>query len=278
MRWLSVGLVAVGVLLLIASGVVASTGMTSSLASEPMVGLRDNPLPVIVVQTCPEPRRDGAPVYPVVQYVMPTASATSVPLPSPTVLPSPTLSPTRTASSPVAVPQTFPTPTPLPTPAPPPTPTPTLAVTGPPVRIVAPAIHLDAPVVSVGWQMVMRDDSPISVWEVADYAAGWHKSSALPGQPGNTVISGHHNTAGEVFRHVVDLKPGDVITLYTAQRPYTYTVETRLVMRDKGMPEEVRRDNARWIGPFPDERLTLVTCWPYNTNTHRVVVVARPAP
>jgi sortase A len=166
----------------------------------------------------------------------------------------------------------------MPEPTATPAPAATPAVTGPPVWIVAPAIQLDAPVVPVGWQMVMQDGSAVSAWEVADYAAGWHKSSALPGQPGNTVISGHHNTAGEVFRYVVDLKPGDAITLYTTQRLYTYTVESRLVMRDKGMPEEVRRENARWIASFPDERLTLVTCWPYNTNTHRVVVVARPAP
>jgi sortase A len=40
--------------------------------------------------------------------------------------------------------------------------------------------------------------------------------------------------------------------------------------------EEKRLENARWIGPFPDERLTLVTCWPYTNNTHRVIVIAKP--
>jgi len=38
----------------------------------------------------------------------------------------------------------------------------------------------------------------------------------------------------------------------------------------------VRQENARWIAPTDDERLTLVTCWPYTNNTHRVVVVAKP--
>jgi sortase A len=54
-------------------------------------------------------------------------------------------------------------------------------------------------------------------------------------------------------------------------------VESRFVVRDKGEPEEKRLENARWIGPFPDERLTLVTCWPYTNNTHRVIVIAKPA-
>jgi sortase A len=75
----------------------------------------------------------------------------------------------------------------------------------------------------------------------------------------------------------VDLNPGDTLTLYADNRPYTYTVEARFVVPDKGVSEEQRRENARWIGPFPDERLTLVTCWPYTNNTHRVIVVAKPA-
>jgi sortase A len=36
-------------------------------------------------------------------------------------------------------------------------------------------------------------------------------------------------------------------------------------------------ENARWIEPTEDERLTLVSCWPYETNAYRLVVVARPA-
>jgi LPXTG-site transpeptidase (sortase) family protein len=151
------------------------------------------------------------------------------------------------------------------------------AATSPPTRIVAPAIDLDSDVVSVGWKLAVQGGKPVSVWEVAEYAAGWHQNSALPGNGGNVVLSGHHNTKGEVFRYIVDLKPGDTVTLYADDQPYTYTVESRFVVRDKGVSEEKRRENARWIGRFPDERLTLVTCWPYRNNTHRVIVVAKPA-
>ena len=35
-------------------------------------------------------------------------------------------------------------------------------------------------------------------------------------------------------------------------------------------------ENAAWIMPSEDERLTLVTCWPYTSNTHRLIIVARP--
>jgi sortase A len=164
---------------------------------------------------------------------------------------------------------------------PPPAPDPAAAsapaAANPPARVVIPAIDLDAEVIPVGWEKILQDGKLASVWQVAEYAAGWHENSALPGAGGNVVLSGHHNVKGEVFRYIVDLEVGDSITLYADERPYTYTVESRFVVRDKGMSEEQRRENARWIGAFPDERLTLVTCWPYTSNTHRVIVVAKPA-
>ncbi len=60
------------------------------------------------------------------------------------------------------------------------------------------------------------------------------------------------------------------------ERPYTYVVESLMVIPEKGRPFEERLENNRWIGNFDDERLTLVTCWPYTSNTHRVILVARP--
>jgi sortase A len=116
----------------------------------------------------------------------------------------------------------------------------------------------------------------MSIWDVADYAVGWHKNSALPGHQGNIVLSGHHNINGEVFRYIVDLEAGDFITLYAGDRPYFYQVENKFIIKDTGEPDEVRRQNARWIGPFSDQRLTLIACWPYTNNTHRVIVIAKP--
>lgn len=148
----------------------------------------------------------------------------------------------------------------------------------PPTRIVAPAIGLEARVVPMGWEMVGRQGTFLSEWIVPENAAGWHKNSALPGNGGNVVLSGHHNIAGKVFRHVVDLMPGDEITLYAGGRAYTYVVTEKYILKEAGMPLAVRQKNARWIMPTADERLTLVTCWPYEWpgNSHRVIVVARP--
>jgi len=142
---------------------------------------------------------------------------------------------------------------------------------------VAPAIGLDAPVVEIGWHLVERNGQMVSQWDVADHAAGFHKGSAYPGRVGNTVLSGHHNIRGEVFRYLLGLQLGDLLSLYVGKQEYRYTVQEVLLFPEKNVSPEQRRENARWIGYFPDERLTLVTCWPYTSNTHRVVVIAYPA-
>ena len=146
----------------------------------------------------------------------------------------------------------------------------------PPTRIKVQDIDLDADVVAVGWKQIFQDGVTTNVWEVADYAAGWHKNSQLPGQGGNIVLSGHNNINGEVFRYLGDLEVGSLVTLYVDDQPYEYAVADKFIVKDKGQPDAVRRENARWIGDFADERLTLVTCWPYTNNTHRLIIIARP--
>jgi len=149
---------------------------------------------------------------------------------------------------------------------------------GAPDRLVIPSLGIDTPVVPVTWTVVREGGQTYSVWQVADYAAGWHITSALPGQPGNTVISGHHNIKGEVFRYLADIEEGAEVDLYVGSTVYRYYVEQKMIVKEKGEPLEVRQQNARWIGPTDDVRLTLVTCWPYTNNTHRVIVVAKPRP
>ncbi|MEZ4639863.1 MAG: sortase [Caldilineaceae bacterium] len=45
-------------------------------------------------------------------------------------------------------------------------------------------------------------------WNTAAYAAGYHEGSALLGQAGNTVISGHNNIDGAVFQNLYQIQPG----------------------------------------------------------------------
>jgi sortase A len=200
--------------------------------------------------------------------VEPTAAPTDTPAP-----PTPTLTatPTPTAAA-VEVP-----PTNTPAPAPPSQP-PAAAESGPPSRVVVKSVGIDTPVTPVGWSVVFQNGREYSVWDVADYVSGWHNTSALPGQPGNTVLSGHHNIRGEVFRYLVDVQEGDEVDVYVGDTVYPYYVQQKLIVKEKDEPVEVRRQNAQWISPTDDIRLTMVTCWPYTNNTHRVIVVAKPSP
>jgi sortase A len=72
------------------------------------------------------------------------------------------------------------------------------------------------------------------------------------------------------------LKLGDEIEVDSDSHVFFYKVTAREVLLERDQPREVRLKNARWIQPTTDERLTLVTCWPYTSNTHRLIIVARP--
>jgi len=155
-----------------------------------------------------------------------------------------------------------------------PTPTPIPPATSPPDKLVIASIGIDAPVQVAGW--VTDPATGDSFWETPANAAGFHQESALPGWAGNTVLSGHHNIEGKVFEHLHQIRPGDAITLYVDGIPYEYAVADNFIVQERDASEAQRQQNAAWIAPTDDERLTLVTCWPANDNSHRLIVVARP--
>lgn len=146
-----------------------------------------------------------------------------------------------------------------------------------PTRLLIPSIGVDAPVISVGWSVVEQGGQQLTQWDVPDWAAaGWLETSARVGEPGNTVLVGHQNVAGEVFQALEHLKQGDTIQILAGNQTRGYTVSIIEIVPEKNQSIEVRTANAQWIAPTADERLTLVTCWPSNNNTHRLIVVAVP--
>lgn len=148
-----------------------------------------------------------------------------------------------------------------------------------PVRLSIPAIGVDAPVEAVGVRsQSVEDEEEILQWAVPDgYAVGWHHTSAPLHAPGNTVLNGHNNMHGAVFRNLVDLEVGERLILYDDDGSYEYEVTQRALFEEDGQSMRERNWNARWMLPTSDERLTIISCWPFSTNTHRVVIVAHPA-
>lgn len=146
-----------------------------------------------------------------------------------------------------------------------------------PDRIVIPSISLDATVIPIGSIDLTYEDDVFQQWLAPDYrAVGWHETSAGLGAPGNTVLNGHHNIYGEVFRDLYRLQKGDVIEVFSQGEMFDYVVVYTAVLPERNQPMEVRTANAEWIQPTEDERLTVITCWPYESNTHRVLIVAVP--
>jgi sortase A len=146
-------------------------------------------------------------------------------------------------------------------------------------RIVIPSIKVDSKVMEVGWSVQEQDGQQVAVWDVAKYAVGHHRGSANPGTGGNVVLAGHVGGYGRVFRDLYYVRPGDQITLYSAGQQFLYVVEERLLVTEEGVSAEQRAENARYIGAYPYEVVTLITCWPASGPdkfSQRVIVRAKP--
>lgn len=147
-----------------------------------------------------------------------------------------------------------------------------------PERIVIDPINLDAPIIHAEIINAEVEGKEVVQYLVPEqFAVGWHEGSAPLGVPGNTVLSGHHNAYGKVFAGLVDLAVGDHFIVQSNRRDFEYIIANKMILPEKGEALEVRLDNAQWILPSSDERVTLVTCWPADSNTHRLILVAVPS-
>jgi sortase A len=110
--------------------------------------------------------------------------------------------------------------------------------------------------------------------DTASFAAGRLALSAQAGEAGNAVIAGHNDVEGEVFRRLPEMRPGDDVILYRGERRYRYTVVVRTIVREEGAAAQQRYENARWMDPTEGATTTLISCYPYRVDTHRVIVHA----
>lgn len=124
-------------------------------------------------------------------------------------------------------------------------------------RMVIPAIGLRAPVIQTPPQN--------GVWPVPDWAVGHLTSTPNPGAPGNAAYSAHDDIKGELFKRLGELKPGDLISLYTQHAQYTYAVTTQQV---------VDPSDISVLDPTRNSTLTLISCTPYWVDTQRLIVHA----
>ncbi len=138
-----------------------------------------------------------------------------------------------------------------------------------------PSIGLEAPIVPFGTREREVDGLPVDRLLVPNtYAVSWDNRSAEPGFAGNTVLAGHNNLFGAVFGELENVQVGAEIAVWSEYGVLSYRVQQRLLLEEKDQPLEVRLQNAQWMADTPDDRLTLISCWPRETYTHRLIVVA----
>lgn len=140
-----------------------------------------------------------------------------------------------------------------------------------------PSLDLEAPILAYGPRKREVEGIPVNRMLVPNtFAVGWDETSAEPGFAGNTVLAGHNNLFGAVFGDLNEIQVGAEISVWSEYGVFTYTVRETLLLEEEGQPIEVRRQNAQWLNDTPDDRLTLITCWPRTSYTHRFIVVATP--
>ncbi|HVA60860.1 MAG TPA: class E sortase [Mycobacteriales bacterium] len=105
---------------------------------------------------------------------------------------------------------------------------------------------------------------------------GHYPGTALPGQIGNFVVSGHRTTYGAPFNRLDELRVGDPIVVETYTSYYVYQVLSE---------QTVLPDDLAVIAPVPNhpgERpteamMTFTTCTPKYSASHRLILYARLA-
>lgn len=121
---------------------------------------------------------------------------------------------------------------------------PTALGVGPGMTLVA---RIDIPRLHIS-DIVAEGTSP----RVLRVAVGHLAGTALPGQAGNVALAAHRDT---FFRHLGELKSGDLIRITVPGKQYLYSVK----FTDVVLPNET------WVlQPSTGQFLTLVTCYPFH--------------
>ena len=102
--------------------------------------------------------------------------------------------------------------------------------------------------------------------EALKLGVGQLPNGVNPGDPtGNLVLAAHNDIYGQIFRDLDQLQVGDQFQIGTQSEIFTYTVTETYIVE----PNEVWVLNNRG-GPT----VTLISCYPYQVNSHRIAVFA----
>jgi sortase A len=146
-----------------------------------------------------------------------------------------------------------------------------MAIPPDPIHVVAwrPFAFIRIPAFGAHWRFTLIEGTQLAQLNVAP---GHVPGTQLPGQLGNFAIAGHRVTAGNPFWSLPTMRAGDLIYIDTEYNTYTYRVT--------GRPLWVPPNDTALLDPVPGHPgkrpsrrlITLITCDPAWTGTHRVIV------
>jgi len=144
-------------------------------------------------------------------------------------------------------------------------------------RIIIPRINKNIPIARVSSKNLLAHDWNAlekDMQKALESGVVHYPGTSLPGENGNTVITGHSSyfpwdpgRFKDVFALLHQVNIGDKIVIYYEQEKYIYEVTEK---------KEVQPDNIDVLKQTPEQRLTLITCTPVGTNLRRLIVVAKP--
>jgi sortase A len=134
-----------------------------------------------------------------------------------------------------------------------------------------PFAYIRIPAFGPHWRFTIIQGTALAQLNVSP---GHVPGTQLPGQLGNFAVAGHRVTAGNPFWSLPSLKAGDLVYIDTKLNTYTYRVtgQHTVLPTDTAVVDPVPGDP----GQRPTQRLiTLITCNPAWTGTHRVIVTGQ---
>ncbi|MCA1712519.1 MAG: class E sortase [Actinobacteria bacterium] len=102
---------------------------------------------------------------------------------------------------------------------------------------------------------------------------GHYPGTALPGQVGNVVVSGHRTTYGAPFNRLDELRVGDAVVLETRDTWFTYRVTKQQVVAPTAVEVTYPVPGNRTAQPTK-KLLTLTTCNPKYSARTRLIISA----
>ena len=132
-----------------------------------------------------------------------------------------------------------------------------------PLRLLIPRLNIDNAIVQgVDWDALKQ-------------GVGMLPNGAVPRDAnGNVVLAAHNDIYGQIFRYLDQLQPGDEIQLMTRSGVYTYRIRSYQENGQTVGHQIVKPDEVHVMQSQGAPILTLISCYPYQKNTERIIIQA----